>query len=113
MRSLFLIFWNSLRSLSFGGVRGHGTGVMDRTMVFYGDLRSVNDALRGMQYICRSVADDCVSGKDSITIQVRDLDSGGDNDLTTKFQMEVVIREPTVDEVQGYPSGQGTSGPAV
>ena len=91
MRSLFLIFWNSLRSLSFGGVRGHGTGVMDRTMVFYGDLRSVNDALRGMQYICRSVADDCVSGKDSITIQVRDLDSGGDNDLTTKFQMEVQL----------------------
>jgi len=104
---------NSLRSLSFGGVRGHGTGVMDRTMVFYGNLRAVNDALRGMNYICRSVADDCIRKKDSITVQVRDLDSGGGNDLTTKFVMQIQIREPTVDEVQGYPSGQGTSGPAV
>ena len=86
---------------------------MDRQMVFYGDLRAVNDALRGMQYICRSVADSCVSGKDSITVQVRDLDQGGDNDLTTKFTMAVAIREPTVDEVQGYASNMGTSGPAV
>ena len=103
---------NSLRSVSFGGARGHGTGVMDRTMIFYGDLNAVNDALRGMNYICRSVADDCVSSKDFITVQVRDLDSGGDNDLTSKFMMEIAIREPTVDEVQGYPSGQGTTGPA-
>jgi hypothetical protein len=92
---------NSLRGLSFGGHRGHGTGVMDRQLVFYGDLRAVNDALRGMQYICRSVADACVSNTDAITVQVRDLDQGGDNGLTTKFIMDVVIREPTIDEVQG------------
>jgi ELWxxDGT repeat protein len=104
---------NSLRSLSFGGSRGHGTGVMDRQMVFYGNLRAVNDALRGMQYICRSVTDSCLSGKDSVTVQVRDLDQGGDNDLTTKFRMEIAIREPTVDEVQGYAGNMGTTGPAV
>jgi ELWxxDGT repeat protein len=102
---------NSLRGISFGGRRGTGTGVMDRLMVFYGDLRAVNDALRGMQYECRSATDGCVSKADKIILQVRDLDSGGDNDLTSKHTMVVNIREPTVDEVQGF--GGGSSGPAL
>ena len=103
---------NSLRGLSFGGHRGHGTGVMDRQLVFYGDLRAVNDALRGMQYICRSVADACVSGTDAVTVQVRDLDQGGGNGKTSKFTMQVVIRQPSIDEVQSY-GDAGTAGPAV
>ena len=102
---------NSLREISFGGRRGTGTGVLDRNMIFYGDLRAVNDALRGMQYECRSVADGCVSKTDKITIQVRDLDRGGDQDLTTKHAMTISIREPTVDEVQSY--GRGSTGPAL
>ena len=102
---------NSLRGISFGGRRGAGTGVLDRTMVFYGDLRAVNNALRGMQYECRSAVDGCVSKTDKVTIQVRDLDSGGGNDLTSKHTLTINIREPTVDEVQSY--GGGSSGPAL
>ena len=102
---------NSLRGISFGGRRGAGTGVLDRMMVFYGDLRAVNDALRGMQYECRSAADGCVSKTDKVTLQVRDLDSGVDNDLTSKHTLVINIREPTVDEIQGY--GGGSSGPAL
>ena len=81
--------------------------------MFYGDLTAVNDALRALQYECRSAADGCVSSTDSVTVQVRDLDSGGSNDLTSKHTMAVNIREPTVDEVQGYPSGQGSTGAAT
>ena len=103
---------NSLRGISFGGRRGTGTGVLDRMMVFYGDLRAINSALRGMQYECRSAADGCLSMEDKIMLQVRDIDNEGDNGLTSKHTLLVNIREPTVDEIQGFGAG-GSSGPAL
>ena len=73
--------------MSFGGKRGHGTGIDNPTMSFSGTLTDVNHALYRLRYMCKS-EDGCagtkiVPGKETIKISVRDIDLSGNFELLT------------------------------
>ena len=88
---------NSLRGLSFGGKRGHGTGIDNPTMSFSGTLTDVNHALYRLRYMCK-VEDGCagtkiVPGKETIKISVRDIDLSGSFELlmvTESVELDVI-----------------------
>jgi len=91
---------NSIKDLSFGGRRGAGTGLRDRSMVFHATIETANRALRVLKYVCLS-KEHCHAFEDKITFQVRDLDLSGDQKrYATRKTMRIAIRDMNIDEQQ-------------
>ena len=88
---------NSINALSFGGARGQGSGIKDRTMSFSGTLEDVNTALYRLRYLCTE-SDGCMDEEsgEKIVIRVRDIDTSGKFvTLTAMKTIEVNVLKPS------------------
>jgi len=81
---------NSLSGLNL--LQGNGED-LSRSILFEGNLKSTNDALYRIRYICDDNVDDCnEEDEDTFTIRVNDLGSHGEGgEMVTEHVMRILI----------------------